>query len=484
LASLRRPFAALRLRVSLSFLIRRRPPCVTRLCHGWERHLPSPETCNDFAVIGTGIAGMSAAWLLSGSHRVTVYEREARVGGHTHTVDVETARGPVAVDTGFIVYNEPNYPNLTALFRHLGVETQQSDMNFSVSLDGGALEYAGSLAGLAAQPSALLRRDYWRMLGDLKRFYREAPSILTSPAAARISLGEYLAANDYSDAFARLHLLPMGAAIWSSSIEDMLTHPAAAFARFFVNHGLFNFIDRPQWRTVTGGSAQYAKRLTARYAKDIRVASAVKTILRDGAGVTIVDENGNRCHHDGAIIAAPADRALAMLAEPSPEERALLGSFRYRPNQVVLHSDPALMPKRKRAWASWNYLGRSDAKANADLCVTYWMNKLQSIDRRTPLFVTLNPPAMPREETIHRVLTCAHPSFDAPALEAQARLWHLQGARRTWFCGSYFGSGFHEDALQAGLAAAEDAGGVRRPWRVENESGRIVRIPQRVPVAA
>jgi len=438
----------------------------------------------DFAVIGTGIAGMAAAWLLSGSHRVTVYEREARIGGHTHTVDAQTEHGPVAVDTGFIVYNEPNYPNLTALFRHLGVETRQSHMNFSVSLDDGTLEYAGSLAGLVAQPTALARRDYWRMLADLMRFYREAPSILTSPSAARISLGEYLAANNYSEAFARLHLLPMGAAIWSSSIEDMLAHPARAFARFFANHGLFKLAGRPQWRTVAGGSREYVKRLTARYAKDIRVACGVKAVLRDATGVTIIDEQGNRRSHDGVIIAAPADNALAMLAEPSPEERALLGQFRYRPNQVVLHSDPALMPRRRRAWASWNYLGRSNAAANADLCVTYWMNKLQSIDPATPLFVTLNPPAMPRAEAVHGVFTCAHPVFDAPALEAQSRLWHLQGARRTWFCGSYFGSGFHEDALQAGLAAAEDAGGVRRPWRVENESGRIVRIPQLSPAAA
>jgi uncharacterized protein len=446
--------------------------------------LSSPEPCSDFAVIGSGIAGMSAAWLLSQKHRVTVYERENRVGGHTHTVEVPTARGPVAVDTGFIVYNEPNYPNLTALFRHLGVETQKSEMTFSVSLDGGALEYAGSLAGLIAQPSALARRDYWRMLGDLRRFYREAPAMLSAPAAARISLGEYLAANHYSDAFARLHLLPMGAAIWSSSIEDMLAHPAAAFARFFTNHGLFKFTGRPQWRTVSGGSARYAQKLTARYADEIRVASGVKAILRNSTGVTIVNERGNRRNHDGVVVAAPADEALAMLAEPSPEERTLLGSFRYRPNQVVLHCDPVLMPKRRRAWASWNYLGRSDAAASADLCVTYWMNRLQGIDPATPLFVTLNPPAMPREETIHRVLSCAHPIFDAPALDAQSRLWHLQGARRTWFCGSYFGSGFHEDALQAGLAAAEDAGGVRRPWQVENESSRIVRIPQMSPAAA
>ena len=431
----------------------------------------------DFAVVGTGIAGMSAAWLLSRAHRVTVYERDTRVGGHTHTVDVETPKGPLPVDTGFIVYNAPNYPNLTALFDHLGVETQKSNMTFAVSLDDGGLEYSGSLGGLIAQPGALLRRDYWRMLADIVRFYRSAHELIDNPAVGRMSLGDYLRANNYSDAFAQLHLLPMGAAIWSSSISDMRAHPAAAFARFFANHGLLKFGGRPAWRTVVGGSQQYAKKLTAPYASAIRTGANIK-ILRDAGGVTIVDERGNRSTHDGVVIAAPADQALTMLANPSEEERALLGSFQYRPNTVVLHSDPALMPKRKRTWSSWNYLGRSDASGNEDLCVTYWMNRLQNLDRSRPMFVTLNPPRMPREELTHGVYTCAHPVFDQAAIAAQSRLWHLQGAQRTWFAGSYFGSGFHEDALQAGLAAAEDAGSVKRPWRVENESGRIVLAPR------
>jgi hypothetical protein len=217
------------------------------------------------------------------------------------------------------------------------------------------------------------------------------------------------------------------------------------------------------------------KTLTEGFAQNARLGTGVKTILRSANAVTIVDDKGGRSSFDGVVVAAPADKALAMLADPTEEERTLLGAFRYRPNQVVLHSDASLMPKRKRAWASWNYLGHGGDAADADLCVTYWMNKLQPIGGK-PVFVTLNPPRPPREELTHGIYTCAHPMFDAGAIAAQSRLWHLQGAQRSWFCGSYWGSGFHEDALQAGLAAAEDAGGARRPWRVENESGRIVRL--------
>lgn len=430
-----------------------------------------------FAIIGSGIAGMSAAWLGSSRCRVTVYERELRVGGHTHTVDVDTPVGRIPVDTGFIVYNEANYPNLTALFRHLGVHTQKSEMTFAVSLDKGGLEYSSMLSGLVAQPFNFLRNDYLTMWRDVLRFYREAEETLDA-ADTRTTLGAYLDARGYSDAFARFHLLPMAAAIWSSSLEDMRAHPVAAFARFFADHGLLKLVNRPAWRTVVGGSREYAKKLTARYADRIRLRCGARTILRDATGVTIIDANGESARYDGVIVAAHADKALTMLGDASDEERKLLGCFHYRPNKVVLHCDPLLMPKRRMTWSSWNYLGRSADGPDADLCVTYWMNRLQNIDRRAPLFVTLNPRKMPREEMIYGVYDCDHPVFNTAAMDAQQRLWHLQGIRNTWFCGSYFGSGFHEDALQAGLAAAEDATGARRPWSVAKESGRIVRIPQ------
>ena len=432
-----------------------------------------------FAVVGSGMAGMSAAWLLSQRHDVTVFEREPRLGGHSNTVVVETVRGPVPVDTGFIVYNAPNYPNLTALFEHLGVGTEASNMSFSVSLDGGAFEYAGGNgAGLLAQPACLLRADYIAMMHDLLRFYREAPEMLADRAHVNLSLGEYLKLKCYSEAFARLHLLPMAAAIWSSSIEAMRAHPVRSFVRFFANHGLFKLVGRPEWRTVSGGSCEYVKKLTARYADNVRVGQGVRAVLRDASSVTIVDAHGERHRHDAVVIAAHTDEALKMLDRPSADERALLGAFAYRPNLAVLHDDLSLMPKRKLAWASWNYIGSSKADVNADLCVTYWMNRLQNINKRTPLFVTLNPIHMPHDNAVKATFQYEHPVFDAAALTAQDRLWTLQGANRTWFCGSYFGSGFHEDALQAGLAAAEEAGGVRRPWRVAKESSRITLAPR------
>lgn len=433
----------------------------------------------NIAVVGTGIAGMSAAWLLSQAHKVTVYEQDNRMGGHTNTVEVAGPDGPIPVDTGFIVYNERNYPNLVALFRHLGVPTKPSEMSFAASIDDGDLEYAGSgLTGLFAQKRNLLRPRFWRMLRDILRFYRKGTTLLSRSGDDAVTLGDYLDNERYSHAFVYNHLLPMAAAVWSTAAAEMRNHPAKAFIQFCSNHGLMQMANRPQWRTVDGGSRTYRERLTASYADSVRINSGVTSIRREGQYVRVENCAGNRAHYDHVVIAAHADQALAMLDDPSADETALLGAFRYTRNIAVLHQDPGLMPKRKAVWSSWNYLSRTGCEGASQVCVTYWMNRLQGLDARVPLFVTLNPFCPPRLEMVLQTFQYDHPCYSVEAGRAQQRLWDLQGVRNTWYCGSYFGAGFHEDALQAGLAVAEAVGGVRRPWSVAEESSRI-HLPHR-----
>ena len=433
---------------------------------------PDPARALDIAVVGAGISGLSAAWLLGQRHRVTLYEADARLGGHSHTVDVSAGEARIAVDTGFIVYNEPAYPNLTALFAHLGVATQASEMSFAVSLDGGALEYSGSdLNGLFAQRSNLVKPRFWSMLRDLVRFYRQAP--LDATLAGLLPLDDYLDQNGYGRAFREDHLYPMAAAIWSTPAAQIGRYPTEAFVRFCENHQLLTLGERAAWRTVTGGSRSYVTKLAAAIGQGVHTSRAALAVRRDAEGVSIATAAGER-RHDHVVIAAHADQALRLLAEPSAYERRLLGAFAYSRNLAVLHSDPALMPRRRAVWSSWNY-GADRSRPDA-LSVTYWMNRLQGLDDRVPLFLTLNPLREPRADLLHRTEVYEHPLFDASAVRAQESLWSLQGRQRTWFCGAYFGAGFHEDGLQAGLAVAEALGGVRRPWSVANESARI-RLP-------
>jgi hypothetical protein len=426
------------------------------------------------AVIGTGISGMAAAWLLSGRHEVTVYERSDRVGGHSNTVDVDTPFGDVPVDTGFIVYNEQTYPNLTALLKHLGVKTQASEMSLAVSLDDGRLEYSGGgLAGLFGQKRNVASPRFWSMLRDLRRFYREAPAHIGRLVDTQITLGDYLRRENYGAAFRDDHLLPMASAIWSAPPSAMLNYPAASFIQFHHNHGLLKLRGRPVWRTVVGGSRSYVSRLTGPYRDRVRLNTAVDSIRRDRFGVEVIDGIGGAARYDHVVIATHADRALAMLAEPSALERTLLAPFRYSRNLAVLHSDASLMPKRRAVWSSWNYVGRPKDNLTAGVTVSYWMNRLQNLATPTQLFVTLNPTRPPHAGTIFHSEVYKHPLFDGATNVAQRRLWSLQGRQRTWFCGSYFGAGFHEDGLQSGLAVAEVVGGLRRPWTVANHSGRI-----------
>ena len=432
------------------------------------------------AVIGSGISGLSCAWLLDPRHEVTLYEAEPRLGGHTNTVDAMGAAGPVPVDTGFIVYNEAAYPNLTAFFAHLGVATQATEMSFGVSLDDGRLEY-GSAHPLAllAQPSNAFKPRFWSMMMDLIRFYREAPTALAALELQPETLGQLLDRGGYGRAFQEDHLLPQVGAIWSSSAGQARDYPAAPLIRFFENHGLLKIVNRPQWRSVTGGSRSYVQAIIGAFSGRIRRGDAVQFVRRTAAGVLVRDASGHEARYDQVVLATHADQALRLLRSPTTDERRLLGAFRYSQNVAVLHTDARQMPRRRAAWSAWNHVGRRDEPDG--FCVTYWMNELQGLPKEQDFFVTLNPRTEPDPAKILGRFDYEHPLFDGASLEAQRQLWSLQGEGGVWFCGAHFGAGFHEDGLQSGLAVAEQLGGVRRPWTVERESARIHVAPLHEP---
>lgn len=426
------------------------------------------------AIVGSGISGLSAAWLLSQKHDVTVYEAADRLGGHSFTVSAPTANGHLPVDMGFIVYNAQTYPNLVALFDNLSVPTLETNMGFSVSLDDGRVEYGGdNLVALFSQARNLVSPRFWSMLRDLVRFYRQAPGHAAALEAEDLSLGEYLDRFGYGDAFQHDHILPQAAAIWSASTEDIRDYPLQALIRFFENHGLLKILGRPTWRTVEGGSRAYVEKLTSQLRGPVCIGRPVTRVKRVPNAVLVTDAGGNSEVYDHVIMATHADDGLALVADVESEERRLLGAFSYSWNRTVLHSDQALMPQRRRTWSAWNYMGHTQTGAAQDLCVTYWMNRLQHLPTDQQYFVTLNPIKDPDPASVVHSEVFTHPIFNAAALQAQKQLWSLQGAGGLWWCGAYFGSGFHEDGLQSGLAVAEAIGGSKRPWQVPHESSRI-----------
>jgi uncharacterized protein len=416
------------------------------------------------AIIGTGIAGMGAAWALNREHEIQVYEAGEYIGGHSNTVEIDYDGVSMPVDTGFIVYNTTTYPNLIALFEHLGVPTEPSDMSFAVQRDGGRLEWAGTdLGTIFAQKRNLLRPRFLRMLAQIVRFGRNAPRDLAEGQLGDISLGDYLNAGGYGTGFRDDYLLPMGACIWSSSNTRMLDFPAETFVRFCVNHHLLDVGDRPPWRTVSGGSREYVRRITAGFRDRIRLKTPVTAVHRDAAGVTVHDALGGTARFDQAVIATHSDQALRLLAQPSPAEREVLGAIKYQPNRAVLHRDPGLMPHARKVWSSWNCFADGDDAGGRVVSLTYWMNRLQNLDAQRPVFVSLNPRRAPRAELTFASFDYEHPLFDAAAIAAQKRLGEIQGVGNTWFCGAWCGYGFHEDGLKAGLAVAERLG-FARPW--------------------
>ena len=416
------------------------------------------------AVIGSGIAGNSAAWALSRNHDVTVYEKRDRLGGHSATVDIPCGDELVPVDTGFIVYNVQNYPLLTQLFDHLGVETKMSEMAFSVSLDGGRLEWCGKKwKGVFAQRRNIFSPGFLRMLRDIFRFNERARLDLQSGALCGLTIDDYLVKAGFSKRLKDDYLVPMTSAIWSTPSSKMLEFPAESLVRFMKNHSLIQS-ERPKWRTVSGGSREYVKRLTDDTNAEFRTGCAVVSVERIGGRVAVTDCHGHTDTFDHVVMASHSDQTLAMLANPSAVECEILSAIRYTKNDVWLHRDPELMPKRRNAWASWNYLGTRRSEDNREVSVTYWMNRLQGIRNDLPLFVTLNPLTRPREDLTYERYTYSHPLFDAAAIEAQQRLAEIQGKDGIWYCGAWCGFGFHEDGLRSGLDVAR-ALGAQLPWQ-------------------
>jgi uncharacterized protein len=430
------------------------------------------------AVVGTGISGLASAYLLSRAHDVHVFEREPRLGGHTNTVRVPRRGAPadprrpatsdprrpddLPVDTGFIVYNEATYPLLVRLFDELGVETQPSDMSWSLRCERCQLEYAGSPRGVVAQPAQLASPGYLRMLADIGRFNRLGAELVDDPRAARLPLGRFLEAAGFGHGFRHHYLQPMAAAIWSSGTQDIATFPLGTLLRFFANHGLLGVRTHHPWRTVVGGTSSYLAPLTARFADRIHTGDEVVSVARDLDGVSVRTASGAASRFDAVVLAAHADESLGLLADPSPLEKELLGVWRYSRNATYLHTDTALLPRSRRAWASWNYLLDDCRTPSQQVSLSYHMNRLQTLDEPREYVVTLNPSTPPRDGTVLRRLDYNHPTYTPEAIASQDRLDELNGRHRTFHVGAYQRYGFHEDGLWSAVRAVSHLG-VRWP---------------------
>lgn len=414
------------------------------------------------AIIGSGIAGLSAAWLLSPDHEVVLYEANDYAGGHSNTVDVRLDGISHPVDTGFLVHNDRTYPNLIQLFPMLDIETPASEMTFSVSLPESDLEWAGAgLTTLFAQPRNLVRPAFWRMVRDILRFNQESRRLLDECRSTTITLGQLLDQGGYSQEFRDWYLYPMGAAIWSSPLKGMDVFPAETFLQFCMNHGLLQVFDRPQWKTVKNGSREYVTAMLQRL-PDVRLSTPVTAVCRSTNSVDITTAGGVE-QFDHVIMACHTDQSLSLLKDAGPAERDVLAAIRYQPNVAWLHTDTSLMPQRRRTWSAWNYYSRGTPDETGPVAVTYWLSKLQGLPFRTDVFLTLNPPDAPHADKVLQRLEYAHPLLDQAAYQAQKKLPGIQGINRVFFCGAWAGYGFHEDGLKSGMEVARLLG-ARIPW--------------------
>jgi predicted NAD/FAD-binding protein len=403
----------------------------------------------NIAVVGGGVAGLVSAWLLGRKHLVTLFEKNAYVGGHTNTVIVPD--GPdqgLAVDTGFIVCNDRTYPNFHRFLAQLGVGVRSADMSFGYQDAASGLQYAGTdFNGLFAQRRNLFKPRYLGMLSEILRFNRRGAQALQDGSAEGLGLGEWLRANGFDGWALQHYIVPMGAAIWSAPFDKMLLFPAETYLRFFSNHGLLTVTDMPQWQTVQGGSFSYVKAFLKSFSGEVRKGVPVRSVRRRDAGVTLTLDGGAREEFDAAVMAGHADESLGLLEDASDEERRLLGPWRYQANRTVLHSDASLLPSNRRAWASWNYFRREDATDREDVSVTYHMNRLMGLKAAQEYCVTLNLDSRIDPKKIIKVIDYMHPEYSAEAVATQAQLPSLNGKRNTYFAGSYFRYGFHEDAV-------------------------------------
>jgi len=423
------------------------------------------------AVIGSGIAGLYVARALSGQAQVTLYEAGSHFGGHSHTVDVTLHGVTHGVDTGFLVFNERTYPNLMRLFGELQVETAPSEMSFSVQVPDIALEWSGtSLGSVFAQRQNLLRPRFWRMLADIVRFNRVATVLATSEIDALLEqpIADFLDQQGFSPAFRDWYLLPMLGCIWSCPTDQMLRFPLATMIRFCHNHGLIQLTDRPQWHTVRGGARNYVRKMLATVT-DTRLNTPVRSVRRvppgsATAGVFIATDHGTE-RFDDVVLACHSDQALALLADPTVQETQVLGAIRYHANRALLHTDTAVLPQRKRAWAAWNYERASVSREQTAVCLHYLINRLQPLPFKTPVIVSLNPVSEPRADAVFGAFDYAHPVFDMAAIAAQKRLPELQGRAHTWFCGAWTRYGFHEDGV---LSAKAVCAGLKSAWASED----------------
>jgi len=413
------------------------------------------------AIIGTGISGLGAAYLLNRQHEISMYEKAPYIGGHARTLTVDYDGKQIPVDTGFIVFNERNYPHLSAMFRHLNVPVHKSDMTFAASIRDGWLEWgAKDTNAIFGQRRNLLSPRFGLLIRDVFRFNAKAEE--TAERYPDLTLDEFIALLGLGDWFRRFYLLPMCSAIWSCPPCEMMHFPARTLIRFMANHRLLSASGQPQWMTVTGGSQEYVKRLTASFAHRILVNRGAARVTRSERGVTVIDTAGRHALFDHVVFASHGDETLRLLADADSHERAVLSSFRYQPNVAVLHRDISVMPKSRHCWASWVYASDGNL-VEPRLSVTYWMNLLQGIPNETPLFVTLNPKTPIAPEKIFDTHIFDHPVFDRAVVAAQADVQAMQGRRGTWFCGAHLRHGFHEDGLASAVHVARLLG-CETPW--------------------